>query len=158
REEGRSGRLAAQTEILLGRAYEHLGAGDLRLDVYRRAVAADPNLPSARAGLIASLAAAGRTDEAVTEWRGAVGPQPRLRTALARLLTAQNARLPRADQHWDEAERALDAAERASPGSDEVAVLRTSLQLRQDKPDAAREALESALAQRPRSVELWAAL
>ena len=63
---------AVRTLLCLGSCYEHLGAGDRRLDALRQAVAFAPSSAPAGAELGAALLDAGRTDEAVDQLRRTV--------------------------------------------------------------------------------------
>ncbi len=150
--------LAKHADLLLARCFEQLGNPDLQTAAYRRALGIDPLWAPARLGLAAALASSNRLDEAAAEFEAAAARAPEARLPLARLLILRNARLPARQRDWRPAERVLDEAERAAPGSEDVQALRAELLAAQDRPDDARRLLESLRRKHPKNPALWAAL
>ncbi len=151
---------AGQVEMCLGQCYERLGEAELRLGAYHRAAALSPGLAQARLGLGATLLAAGAAAEAVTELRAAAarGAPPEVWPLLGRALLLRNLRTPARQRDWKEVETALARAEKASPGSPQVVLLRADLAAASGESDRAAALLEEASAARPGEPAYWIAL
>jgi tetratricopeptide (TPR) repeat protein len=153
--------LAGKINLYLGQCREQLEDPDGALDVYRRAVTLDAAALPAHLRFASALLAAGRAREAVRELQ-AVQRRPDAPAAgwalLARALLLRNLGLPPGQRDWEEVNRALDQAARATPDAVEVPVLRAEALAAQGQPDAARAVLEKARDARPGRVALWEAL
>jgi tetratricopeptide (TPR) repeat protein len=157
--------LAKRAYLLLGRCYEQLGNPDQRSTAYRRAVdlarPGDPLDVPARLGLAEALAAMNRLDDAIEEYRQAVGrpgAPAEVRIALARLMILRKLALPPERRRWDDVEAALDAAARALPGAPEVAMLRAEVLAAQGGLDAARDLVRRQRDRDPGQAASWVAL
>jgi tetratricopeptide (TPR) repeat protein len=150
--------LSKQASLFLGQCYGQLGNPDQQYAAYRRAVTTDPLWEPACLGLAASQVALGRPDDALATYRRILSRSPAAALPLARLLIAQNLRLPAAQQRWEEPERLLDQAIRDNPEAPEVALLRAELLNAQGKPERAREVLVKLRDARPKAPEAWLAL
>jgi tetratricopeptide (TPR) repeat protein len=154
--------LLLQVELFLGRCYEQLNEPGHQLAAFSRALALDPTSAAAREGVASAQWALGRADDAVSQYRKLLKLRPGRegqwagRLELGRLLLASNAQ--RDPRRWQQVEQELDAAEKEQPGSAEATLLRADLRLAQDQPAQAEKALRDGLAQKPKSVVLWAAL
>jgi tetratricopeptide (TPR) repeat protein len=109
----KSRQLSRQVPYLLAQCYERLANPDQRLSAYQQAVTTDPDWPAARRGLAMALAAQGKTDRAIEEYRQAIARAPKstalaaqLGIELVQLMIAHNARLS-AGQRWDDVEQLL---------------------------------------------------
>jgi tetratricopeptide (TPR) repeat protein len=150
--------LARRTDLMLGRCYEQLGKSDQQLAAYRRAVTAAPLDVAGQLGLARALVAVGRPDLALEEYRKIGSSVPEARLGAARLVILLTLRLPAPQRRWEEAERLLGEAERATPGSVDAAILRAEVLAAQDRSDEARDLLQRARDQHPDRVEPWIAL
>ena len=154
--------LEKSTFVLLGECYERSGDVDRRHAAYRRAVAIaldpDPLWVPARLGLAGSLAAMGKTEEAIKEYRVIQQREPGVALLVARLRLLSEAGRPAEERRWAEVEQDLEAAARALPGSAEVAILRAEALAAQDRPDAARDLVQKTRDEQPKLVEPWLAL
>jgi cellulose synthase operon protein C len=99
--------VAKQLDLLLADCYQHLESPDQWLKACRRAVGRAPNWPPARLALVEALAAQGKTDEAIVEFRLLPKDAVVYRLQLARLLLARNLRLPQGEAHWQEIDTLL---------------------------------------------------
>src|SRR5262249_8611879 len=98
-----SAELTKQAYVSIGACYARLGYTDQQLAAFRQAVKLDAKWAPARAGLGSALAATGRLDEAIENYRALSGSgSVDTRLDLASLLIARNLRLPERD--WREAE------------------------------------------------------
>ena len=82
---------------------------------------------------------------------------PRFGSNWCALLIECNKRRPEPERDWSEPERLIDDAARAAPELPEPVVLWAECLLVQGKLDVAREKIEKAAGQFPKSVELWIA-
>ena len=150
--------IAIQADLLLAVAYARLDDPDRQAAACRRALAVDPKSAPARISLASALLAQGRFDEAIAAYREAIPVAASARIALANLLVSRNLRLP-ADRHdWDEVKSLLDEADRSTPGSDEVAILRAQVLLARGKANEARDRLVQARDLHPEQASPWIAL
>ncbi len=156
--------LVKSTLVLLGQCYERLGDLDQRHAAYRRAVAIDPDpdpdplwVP-ARLGLAETLAALGKIEEAIEEYRVVKPREPGAAFFVARLRLLREVGRPAEERRWTEVEQALDDAARALPGSTEVTILRAEALAAQDRLDAARDLVRKVCDEQPKRVEPWLAL
>lgn len=156
--------LSKEAYLLLGLCQSALGNPDKQETAYRRAV--DIDLPGgalgvqARLGLASSLASRDRLDEAAEEYRKALnlpGAPPSARLDLVRVLVLRELRRPRAHRQWSDAERTLDDAEKALPGSPELALLKCETLVDRGRLDEAVALARGARIKAPDRVDLWAA-
>src|SRR5262249_10612559 len=145
-------------DVLLANCYEHLGNPDLQLTTARRALSVDPVWPPARLSLASALAATGRLDEAVAEYRKLPGKEPSVLLVTARLLMVRNLRLPTSERRWAEAEELIDELAKLEPDSLEVPLLRAEILLASRKTDEAQKVLETARDKNPKHLPFWLAL
>lgn len=149
--------LAQQVDQFLAQCYEQLAEPGRQLDLYRRAVQANPTQVPARLRLIAAHEAAGRVEEAILQYRELM----KLTAApaegwigLARQLTLRQAQ--RGQRDWKEADEALRRAEQAGVSAGKVATARAELLVAQGKLAEARTLLDTAR-QDSQALEIWIA-
>lgn len=147
-----------RVDLLLARCYEQLDNPDLQLAAYAHALNVDPTAHEVRLALAALLARMNRVGEAIEEYRKLLTFMPSVRLPLAQLLLTQNLRLPAAQRDWEEVERLLQEAARATPDSFEVASLQAELQLSRGRPEQAEKILIAARDRAPNNVAAWVAL
>lgn len=156
--------LAKKAYLLLGRCYASLGNADQQATAFRRA--ADIALPGAaldveaRLGLAGALEAREKYDEAAATYRKILAlptAPPVVRLALARLYVHRDLQAAEPQRQWSEAEQALDDADRALPGSPDVAMLRAEVLAARGKPEEAARLIASARGKAPDRVDLWLA-
>lgn len=151
--------LTKQADLLLAQGYDWLGLPEQRLAVSRRALALDPQWVPARLAQAAALLALGRSEAAIDAYRSLVPQSPSVRPILARLLLAQNMRLPaeqrRDPARWKEIETLLNQAEQAAPESIEVPLLRAEILANRGQFDEARGRAEAVRKAHPDRVEPW---
>ncbi|HEV3116631.1 MAG TPA: tetratricopeptide repeat protein [Gemmataceae bacterium] len=147
----------ADLSYLLGQCYEKRGEPDRALSAYKNALAVEPGLTPARAGVASSLLALGRSEEALREYKEIVAEMPELGSKMAQILIPQNLRLEKPRRNWQETERALAAAEQAAPGSVEVILARLQALLAQDRNVEAQALIAKRCAEQPTKIELWLA-
>jgi tetratricopeptide (TPR) repeat protein len=152
--------LVGQINLHLGQCYEKLEEPVQMYDAYRQAAQADPTSVPAQLGMAAALWAQGRLDEAAAKYRQMMdrkvvpveGWLDIARLELQRQL--QSSEPP----DWKLAEQALKLAEKATPASADVVLLRADLLAAQNRLDRAEELLKQKTQERPKQVELWTAL
>jgi hypothetical protein len=115
---------------------------DRQIEAYRQAIGVEPRSALARHGLAVALAASGKLDLAIVEYRKLAADYLEVRPDFARLLLIQNLRLPPAGRDWAEVERALDAIASDKQSTAEVRLLRAEVLAAQDKTDEARKLAE----------------
>ncbi|MBL8798796.1 MAG: tetratricopeptide repeat protein [Planctomycetia bacterium] len=150
--------LSRQASLYLAQCYAQLGNPDQQYAAYRRAVTADPLWEPGCLGLAAAQVALGRPEEALTTYRRILPHAPAARLPLARLLVAQNLRLPATQQRWEEIDRLLDEASREKTETLDAGLLRAEVLYAQGKAERAREVLIALRKDRPQEVEPWLAL
>ncbi len=139
--------VAEQIDLALGRAYEALNDPARQAEAYARLVGRAPRSLAALAGLARAEAARGHLEAAVARYREAAalpGAPPEAHFDLVRLLIVRNLESDHPD--WDAVEEALRGAEKASPGSPDVALLRSDVLAARQKLADARRVLEAASA------------
>ncbi|MBM4073541.1 MAG: tetratricopeptide repeat protein [Planctomycetes bacterium] len=149
---------SAAVNFALGTCYGRLGDVDHQLAAYERALARDPSWTAARMGLGAALLAAGRVDEALTQFRTIEsGPDvpADLWPMLARSLLLRNLRLPAARRDWNVVSKAIEKIEESQETSVEIPLLRADLLLAQGKLADAAALLAKACARQPDEAALW---
>lgn len=149
--------LSAQADVALGECHGQLGNLDQQYAAYRRAVGSHPLWEPACLGLAACQSARGEIDEAMETYRRIMARVPAVRVPMARLLIARNFRLPADARQWSEVERLLDAAEKDSPVSMEVALARAEMFAAQKNFLKAEEVLRDARLAGLDKPEIWIA-
>jgi len=166
--------LSSQVDLLLAQCFEQLDDPAARLSALGRTISRDPTSVAARVGLAGALAAAGRVDEALEQYRQLVvlpGAPPTSWIEMARLMvvrelqrTQQAAgtsgpapRNPKPAANWKRVEDVLAKAEQANPGSVDLIILRAEVLLARGKMEAARQLLSDAARAQKDKVQLWAA-
>jgi tetratricopeptide (TPR) repeat protein len=142
--------LEGKTELLLAECYARLWNADGWLKAAQKAVALNPTSPVARMAYAASLWAAGKTDEAVTEYRAAERGEPRARFQVVRVL------LDRRDLKG--AEEALDGVAEGLKNTPEYNLLKVqSFTLSGDpqKQELARKVIQQACDANPKEAAYW---
>ena len=150
--------MAKDVECWLASCYGNLGRSSDQLAAYRRAIAMDRLYFPARLGLATALFSADQVDEALIVHRETMKLKkapPSGRLLLAHLLTRSVTRLDPAERDWREVEAALDAADRALPGSTEGRILRANVLVRQNRLDAAEAILKRARDEQPEQAVWW---
>lgn len=168
--------LATQVDFLLAQCFEQLDDPAARLSALGRIITRDPTSVSARLGMGAALAGAGRVDEALEQYRQLMtlpAAPPTGWTELARLVLMRELqrlqreqtpaeagmpRKPRRAGNWKPVEEALEKAASTNPESVDVVLLRAEMLLARGQGDEARQLLTSAAAKQKDAVQLWAAL
>jgi exosortase len=147
--------LARQVYLWLGDCYGHLDNPDQRLRAYQRALDSDPESLAARRALAASLAAVGRADQAIAEYRQLLPRTPDVRGPLAELLLAQNLRLPDAERRWTEVEQLLQAMAEGKRPDIHVQLLLAEVLVARGKSEGARRLIEGERDRDRKQVEPW---
>ena len=116
-----------QVELKLATCYEKLGNSDLQMQAIHRARTTDPSYAPAIIAEMNALMATGHIDEAMQRQnelaqRGSVGPGNAV--VFARMLMFKTLRQPAAKRDWAAVEQSIDAAEKATPNSPEIVLLR----------------------------------
>jgi cellulose synthase operon protein C len=143
--------MAYEADLLLARCRERLGEADLRHAALQRAISLNPAGLPARLELARALASSGRVEDAIAQYRSVEGDAPGVRPELARLLIRRNLARPPASRDWAEVDRALAEAERSSPGSPEVRLLRAEALVNRGRAEAARDELKLMAKESPKS-------
>ncbi|HEV3082402.1 MAG TPA: tetratricopeptide repeat protein [Gemmataceae bacterium] len=146
---------AAQINLLLGVCYEKRGEIDLAFAAYQQALRADPHLTAAREGYAGILELLGRREDALAESQLAMIDDKSMGTRVARLLIQRNLRLPESKRDWAAVESALEAAEKASPNTAEVVLVRVQSQVAQGDIKRALAILKESCAKQPDKLEFW---
>jgi tetratricopeptide (TPR) repeat protein len=151
--------LAPHLYYLLGRCFEASQDRVKAIDAYHRAATASPRWCDPWLA-ISRLQVVDNPDEAAaTTEQGLVTmpDDPRLLANLALLAWLRQMRQPPARRRWDEVEKALARARRASPDSVEVALVEADYLVGLGRIDDGLARLEAASKLNPRSVPLWSA-
>jgi tetratricopeptide (TPR) repeat protein len=147
----KSSAAAKQLDLFLAECHERLGSPDEQEQAYRHALARDAEWPPARLGLAAALAAAGRLDQALAEYRRLPGASPAVRAEMVRLMLLKNLQLPSAQRRWEEVDRLLEGL--PTDGADfKLVALRADVLVARERPEQARQLVR---AQRDRDRKAW---
>ncbi len=150
-----------QIDVLIGECYGFAGDYDLQEKAYRRALAIDPFYLPARKGVFRALQAAGRLEDAMTEFGqlgkiGGLGPAgPAM---LTRMLIASVRQQPVSERNWERVEKALEEAELASTDRQQNARLRSEVLIAENRLSDAERVLLEALGRNPMQGEVLLAL
>ncbi|HEX3446679.1 MAG TPA: tetratricopeptide repeat protein [Isosphaeraceae bacterium] len=151
--------IRAMVKDLLAICHSQLGEPGKQQEFYRQALAANPQDSRAKQGLIDSMVKQGDIEGAIKEYnknRTTLTPGERLH--LAQLLIVRNRQRSKPQRDWSEAAALIDDASSSSPELTEPAMrLRAELCIAQEKPAEAKDILEKARSQFPKSVALWVA-
>jgi tetratricopeptide (TPR) repeat protein len=137
----------------LAQCSEQLGEPERAQQYYRQALIDNPQNPAARLALIPYLG----TEEAIKEYRALLSEIPAVRLDLASLLIGRNRRMSQSQRDWNEPERLINEATKATPDSVDPILLRAEFLLAQGKATEALNELKQAHARFPKSVDLWTA-
>jgi predicted Zn-dependent protease len=154
-------KLLVQLDLLLARCYTDLGDPSRALLAYQQSVKREPLNPAGRLGLVNAHLELGQLDLALKECQSLTAlspPPPTSWVLLARLQLLDNLRLPAAQRHWEDVEKALEQAQETSLDSAEVTLLRAEMCLAQDDRMRARKLLRAARDQYPKEVAFRIAL
>jgi tetratricopeptide (TPR) repeat protein len=149
----------SQTNLYLGRCYEQLNDPGRVKSAYDRRAARNPSSAGAHLNLASVHVAAGRTDEALEEYRRALAlpdVPSRVHFDFARLLIIRN--MQRGDKDWSGVEEALNGAADADPEALDAVLLRVQVLLAQIKPDDAQRLVEEARRRKPKEITFHTAL
>jgi len=149
--------LLCQVHTWIGLCYANVGDRDKAAQSYRAALDIDRNFTPARTALIALLGQMDQVDQGLDEY-GRLDPSSVGRGAVApflRMLFIKTIRQPPAERNWSAVEKALDAAEKATPGAVEVALLRVQMLLAQGRVREADDLLAKAREKNPKQMDLW---
>jgi tetratricopeptide (TPR) repeat protein len=153
--------LSRHTFFLLGQCYEEVGDADQQYTAYRRAGADDPNNPlwvEVNAGTGRALLTMGKYDNALEIFRRLMPRAPSARIMVAHLLIATNLARPRDQRRWEEVTQTLDEADRYSPRSVQLRLLRAQALYAQDKVGDAELLLTRGRDEEPEQVTYWVGL
>ncbi len=151
--------LLQHTNLLLAKCYDKLGNLDLEYQACTEALVSDKQWLPGHQALASCLAAMGKTEEAIQEYRLLVQWQvPGARLQMGRLLVARNLRLPPAEQDWAGVDQLLQAIPAGQPGDASVELLRADIFIAQKKYDEARPLIEAARNRDPKQLAPWARL
>jgi tetratricopeptide (TPR) repeat protein len=149
--------LGKRAYVMLGDCYGRLGNTDQQLSAFRQAVKIDPSWEPARAGLASALAATGRADEALAEYRKLSTELPEMQLAAARLLVVRNLRLPPTQRKWAELEVRLSEMAKIDSLKEDAVLLRAEMLAASDQLPTARKLLEEEGKRSPKSLAVWVA-
>ncbi len=152
--------LLKQVDFWLGECYGQLGSADQQLIAYRRAVDADPLWTRPRFQIVTSLAAIGRTSQALRELEDLMKLDDAPLVGwleMARLTVLRNLSSEPGDVDWTVTETLLREVEKRLPDSPLIPILRAEILVNRKDADEAERQLEAALALRPEQTELWTA-
>jgi tetratricopeptide (TPR) repeat protein len=148
--------------------YQRLGNREQELAAYREAARVDPLWRPAQVGIAATLAALGKHDEALEQYRqiaklaGAAkessAETTRVMSDMAGLLVLKNLRLTPAERDWNEVNSLLDRLMQADPKAAGPVILRAEVLVGQDRAAEAEKVLLAARDKMPDQQELWGAL
>ncbi|MBM4070086.1 MAG: tetratricopeptide repeat protein [Planctomycetes bacterium] len=141
--------------LALAECHEHMGNSDQRLLAYHSALADDAHMLPARRGMAASLAALGKWDKAIAEYRKLLTQAPELRLEFARVLFARTLRLPVGERNWTEMEQVLADLPKETQDLTEVRLLRANLLLARQRSAEARQVAEAERDREPKKVGPW---
>ena len=130
---GLSADLRARVSNMLARCYSQLGEPGMQQEAYLRALSANPHDITAKLGLIVQMVNNGEIEGAIKEYRALITRTPWAGLPLARLLIARNRQRPAPQRDWNEVKSLIDAAEKSSPESVEVPVVRADFYMAQDE-------------------------
>jgi tetratricopeptide (TPR) repeat protein len=148
-------------DLLLAYCYGKLGDIDRQLITYRRAIAATPLDSRPRQGLADVLAAIGRNEEAIAEYRHVTRMERSDLSAwlsLARMLINQNLAKQEKDRHWDEVSGLLNTIKKTAKDIVEVPLLEAEVRFAKSDAKGARELLAENLKLYPTQAAFWCAL
>jgi predicted Zn-dependent protease len=151
----KSRQLSRQVPYLLAQCYERLANPEQRLGAYQRAVTVAPDWPAARRGLALALAAQGKTDRAIEEYRRAVAREPRFQNELAQLMIAHNARLREGQRRWDDVEQLLTDLEVEGGPTVEVHLMWAQIRMLRGRLDEAEELMQAQRQSDPKQPAPW---
>ena len=165
---GDSAELLKEVHRRRAECYQRLGNPDEELAAYREAASIDPVWPPAQLGIAAVLAAEGKPDEALEQYREiitlaaaskeATAETSRAMLDMASLLILKNLRLTAAEQDWTEASSLLDRLISANPHAVRPLILRAEVLVGQNRAAEAEKVLVAARDKMPEQTELWGAL
>ena len=157
----RDSNILKRADVLMGECYGRMGNRDKQIEAYRRALVADPSYGPARAALTRALAVTGEIDDSLQELRR-LNQSGKLTVggliATARMLIVQNMRQAPSDRKWEEVERVLDEAEKASPDAVDIPILRAETLAARDREADAESVLRKALEKNPDETRFRTAL
>jgi len=147
--------LSKHVYLLLAECYRSLDSPDQGLDACRRAVERDPTWPPARRALAEVLAAEGKTELAIQEYRRLPESTPDVQLPLARLLLANNLRLPEGERRWQEIDKLLKQLSAKDQEKFETKVFKANALIAKKQLDEARGLMAAERDLDPTKVEPW---
>ena len=145
--------------VALGSAYEMVHDEPKALDAYRRATLR-PDAGSPPWLAIARIQFTNQPTEAITTLEkglAAMPNDPSLLSTLAQLLWQQEASKPKDRRNWAEFDRWIDRAEKASPKSTDVTIVRADYLASNGRLDESLKLIQAACERSPNAVGLWLA-
>ena len=153
--------LLKQVDFWIGQCYGQLNNNDQQLAAYRRALKLDPFYTPARNGLIEALMASGQLDDALNEYSD-LAKMGKVSSAglipWARMLILRNLRVDPAARNWEPVNKLLDEAEKATPESSQIPVLRAEILVAQDRAEDAGKLLANVREKDPKKAEIWSVM
>ena len=153
--------LLMQTDLCLGYCYGQLRNVDQQISAYQRVLAVDPFNSPARQGLTEALLNSGRVDEAVQQYSDLIRMRkipPSGLITFASLLIRQNMQRDPTEQRWDQVEKMLDDAEKTTPDSEQIPLLRSEILHAQNRDDEAEKMLQKVHEKNPNQINIWNAM
>ena len=164
---GDSNDLLRQIDLMLAQCFRNLGQFDEQLEVDRRVGSEDTKSVPGKARIAASLAASGRTDEALAEYDAIVASVPQESLAampqvwgpLLQLRVGKQLNRKALDRDWSSVDTLLGLLLRSDAiADDEKALLGAKVRFQKGETTSAIETLEAALRQTPANQRLAASL
>src|SRR5262249_44681916 len=149
---------ARQAALLLADCYAFLGNPDQQAAACRSALKIDPSWTPAGLRLAEALAALGKIDDAVAQFRALSRQAPGVKVEVVRLQLARALTQPPDRRRWDELDKAWDDLSREQKEDTEGRLLRAEMLVERGKPDEARREAQAACDADPKQPGPWLAL
>jgi tetratricopeptide (TPR) repeat protein len=144
-----------QAALMLADCYLALGNPDQQIEAARHALSRDPTNPQAKLRLAAALAATGKIDQAILEYRALAEREPEALLPLARLLTAKLLAQPAAERDWTVIDKILERLPAKQNDTLATALFRAENALVRGQPNEARKLAEEARDKDPKQPGPW---
>ena len=162
---GDSSDLLRQIDLMLAQCFRNLGQFDEQLEVDRRVGSEDTKSFTGKARIAASLAASGRTDEALAEYdaiiasvpQESIATMPQVWGPLLQLRAGKQLNRKELDRDWSSVDALLGLLLRSDAiADDDKAILEAKVRFQKGKVTSAIEAMEAALQKTPGNQRLAA--
>ena len=151
--------VVSRINLMLADCYRRMGNRERQITALERAARGKATAAVASPLLAQIMESEGRLDDAIRLHTELLATRPESRRDLLRLLIQKNARLPQDQRRWELVEQRLQEAERALPKAvDDLTLIRADLRAAENRFEAARAVLTSALAKDPRNLKFRLAL